>query len=449
LKQFNDWFSHVGPWLQTVGALVYMGDKDILDWAKKTVKNYKLPDEKAVLADPPTLLGENNFATATRFLGFTGEDAMRTELESHLARPKDSHHNEIRLSDDGMSEARAPAFFEALRETARASVEGLAQWGPGAEKSAKKLIDVIKDIDHDEFCRLNSGRALGLVGNEQDILDAITMAKAAKDPTTKWSVLIAAQYQPTPKVVDAVFGMFDASKAPESLVINSWVARVVGWGGTKGYEQKLIEMMDKDETRWPAALTIMLGGDEDLLRRGMALFMEKAGDGLDREMALIKKYYLDTFDGRGIREVDIDSGRLYRFVQNALIMRRIGEVASAQDNIGGKESARSLQWASMYLTTGFNHLNMNAEVPGGMDQLIMRWKLLKAAKEGDDATKRAAIATFEFLKEKGVLRFLQNEPGLTGELAHRAYFLIRHPEGSGPDVEKKEEDSKYFSKVRK
>jgi hypothetical protein len=209
-------------------------------------------------------------------------------------------------------------------------------------------------------------------------------------------------------------------------------------------------MLDDKGTRAFAALAIALGGDEDLVRRGMVIFEQKARaeqGGWDGELHMLQGIYLDTFDSRGVSMDDIDSGRLYRFVHNAITMKRLGASEDATE-----AGLSNHEWASIYLQAGFKRLDMNATVPGGVDKLILRWKLNQAAKKGDDATKQAAIDTLLFLNEQGSIMALRDEAGSTGDMARRAFFLLRHPETAAlSDKEKKEGETedKYFSKPKK
>ena len=107
-------------------------------------------------------------------------------------------------------------------------------------------------------------------------------------------------------------------------------------------------------------------------------------------------------------------------VHSALALLRAG--ASGDVNEAGKTPH---EWAAIYLSAGLKRLDMNATVPGGMDRLVLRYKLNKAAKTGDDATKALAIETLKFFKEQGSVMALRDEAGTTGELARKALGRMR------------------------
>lgn len=459
IKKFNGWFP--APWLVASRALAYLGDQETLDWCKKIVKDTKAPDHALVnLGDPDPACGANKekgclifrmneFATATRYVGYAGDASFADTLGKWLERPKDKKGGEIRLSMAEMELAQNPGFREFLLNTAQAAADGLAEWGPGAAKATDKVVKLMKDKDHGMFPRMMAGRALGMIGSEKDLVAALKEAKASSDPDFKIATLMAAQHRPSEAVVGAALDMLAPSQDPAMLGVNAWAARVAGYGGTKGHEERLLKLLDEKETRTFAALAIALGGDDDLVRRGMVMFEQKAraDQRWETELNTLRSLYLDTFDSRGLTPDDVESGRIYRFVRNAQLMKRSGASDEMTDG-----QASSHEWAAIYLASGLKRLDMNATVPGGMDRLVLRYKLNKAAKSGDDATKALAINTLKFFKEQGSVMALRDEAGVTGELARKAFFELRHPELAGagaPGEKEKQKDDPYFSKPKK
>ena len=126
---------------------------------------------------------------------------------------------------------------------------------------------------------------MGLVGSEKNLLDAMKQAKSSTDGVFKIVVLQAAQVHATPELAASAVEWIGAPAGDDTLRVYMWAARVVGWGGTKGLEDKLLKLLDAKETRVYAALAIALGGDEDLVRRGMVTFEQKSRgepDGAER-----------------------------------------------------------------------------------------------------------------------------------------------------------------------
>lgn len=458
LRKFNSWFP--APWLVVSRAQAYLADSDFLDWSKDKINKFKLPDQDLVdLGNDPkcpvdkrgcTIFSLNELATAQRYIGLAHDASFVDKMSKFLDRPKTKKGNSIGFSDLELENITNPGFRQAYMQAAQGAADGLAEWGPEAGNATDNLLKAIKDKDQGSWVRLMSGRALGRVASDKDLLAAVKDAKSWTDNDAKIALLMGAQEHATPDIAAAAADMIVPTNDAIVLAVNNWAARVVGWAGTKGLEDRLIKMLDDKGTRVFAALAVILGGDEDLVRRGMVTFEQKARaeqGGWDGELHMLQGIYLDTFDSRGLSMDDVDSGRLFRFVRNANIMKRAG--ASDDANEAGLSNH---EWASLYLKQGFKRLDMNATVPGGIDKLILRYKLNKAAKTGDDVVKQAAIDTLLFLGEQGSIMSLRDEAGATGEMARRAFFLLRHPEAPPvPDKEKKEgeTDDKYFSKPKK
>jgi HEAT repeat protein len=456
IKKFNGWFP--APWLVASRALAYLGDPDTLDWCKKIVKDFKLPATDLVnIGNAPECPKDNpgcftyklnEFDTATRYVGYAGDAGFVDTMARFLERPKTKKGDEIRLTQSEMEVASNPGFREVLMNTSQAAVDGFAEWGTGAGKASDKVLKLIEDKDHGLFPRLMGGRAFGLIASSKDLEAALKKHVKDTDLETRVALLMGAQEQTTPEVVNAAFDYIQGGNDNNMLAVNAAASRVVGWGGTKGIEDKVLKLLDDGGTRVYGALIIALGGDEDLVRRGMALFEQKsvADKRWDVELPALRNLYLDSFDSRGLTATDVDSGRLFRFVRNAELMRRSG----ASDDVTEAGQTKH-EWAAAYLKAGFKRLDMNATVPGGVDRLLLRVKLLKKAKSGDDATKALAVDTLKFLGEQGSIMSLREEAGLTGELAKRAFFELRHPEASmGPADKEKDDKAKdgYFSKPK-
>ena len=62
-----------------------------------------------------------------------------------------------------------------------------------------------------------------------------------------------------------------------------------------------------------------------------------------------------------------------------------------------------------------------------MTRVVMRYRLMEAARKGDTATKKGATTALRFMGEQGVLMTLRDEKGETGELAKVALFELMNP----------------------
>src|SRR5205085_670743 len=101
-------------------------------------------------------------------------------------------------------------------------------------------------------------------------------------------------------------------------------------------------------------------------------------------------------------------------VDNAVMMTRV-KIADAPQ-----------EWARQRLEGQFDNLKFD-NGPHSETRVVLRYRLYTAAKTGDSAAKKGAVATLKFMKEKGVLMALRHEQGETGELARTAFHELMNP----------------------
>jgi hypothetical protein len=91
-------------------------------------------------------------------------------------------------------------------------------------------------------------------------------------------------------------------------------------------------------------------------------------------------------------------------------------------------------WAIERLQAQFDNLKFD-NGPHSETRIVLRYRLLEAARKGDDKTKVAAVRTLKFMKEQGSLMALKSEQGLTAELAKKAFFELMNPKDpTGEDL---------------
>jgi len=111
---------------------------------------------------------------------------------------------------------------------------------------------------------------------------------------------------------------------------------------------------------------------------------------------------------------DFKKGNLYRWVDDAIAVTHIKVNDTPQD------------WTRQRLQSQFDNLNFD-NGPHSETRVVLRYRLYNAAKSGDAATKKGAVETLQFMKEKGVLMALRSEQGPVGELARKAFFEVMNP----------------------
>jgi hypothetical protein len=80
----------------------------------------------------------------------------------------------------------------------------------------------------------------------------------------------------------------------------------------------------------------------------------------------------------------------------------------------------------MRLQAQFDNLTFD-NGPHSMTRVVLRSRLLEAAKKGTPEAKKGAINTLLFMKEQGCLMALREQPGETGPLAKKAFFELMNP----------------------
>jgi hypothetical protein len=193
------------------------------------------------------------------------------------------------------------------------------------------------------------------------------------------------------------------------------VAHAVGVSGfDAATEAKLFEKLQNAETRNAAALALIMGGSADTAARTVAMYADFGKDALDD----LKDHSYRAFGYWS--DEDFKKGNIYRWVDNAIVIGRIKVNDTAQD------------WARQRLTAQFDNLQYD-NGPHSETRVVLRYRLLNAAKTGDGATKKGAIQTLQFMKEKGVLMALRNEKSDTGEMAKKAFHDLMNPKAVAPE----------------
>jgi len=111
---------------------------------------------------------------------------------------------------------------------------------------------------------------------------------------------------------------------------------------------------------------------------------------------------------------DFTRGNLYRWVENAEAIARV-------KIFGGPQ-----MWAIERLQAQFDNLDWD-NGPHSETRVVLRQRLMKDAKTGDDKKKEQAMRTLRFMKEQGVLLALCDEKGTTGDLAKKEYHELKNP----------------------
>jgi hypothetical protein len=425
IAKFDGWFP--APWLVTRRALAHLGDPNSAAWAKKTVQAFKLPPQTMVSLEPQTIFAVNAFISASRYVGRTGDPTMIDALAGHLERPKTKGGSSIGLSMMEMELAQNPGFREVAIYAAEAAADGLAEWGPGAAPATDRLLAVVRDPGHAMFARLQAGRALGRIASDAQLLTWLEDARAWKDPDARISIMMAARPRSNAELAATAIEFIVKTDDPAQLGAIAWAARVVGAGDLAALAPQLLAMLEDPATRPYAALAIILGGDDELVTRGMLTFEARARiEGTrEKDLSILRALFVDSFAFREVVAADVP--RLVRTARNVDVMTRLGAITDV-DEKGRSEHA----WAATAFSEALARLELAITVPGGLDRTL----LLDAVRRSGD------VRALRYLGEKGSLLALAK----SSEPARRA---LRELDAAPPIAEADAKSDPYFSKPKK
>jgi hypothetical protein len=201
--------------------------------------------------------------------------------------------------------------------------------------------------------------------------------------------------------------------------VRNQVARAIGMGGvTASMVQPLFAKLGDVSLKADAELALILGADADTAARAMATYNDPSVP--TEAMEELKDIYNKTFGYWS--DKNYENGDIARWVTNAQAIAHVKVHDQLQD------------WPRMILG---RNLVESIEVDNGphsMTRVQLRARLLADAKGSNDVKRAEAIAILKFIKEKGVLMALRNEPGPTGDLAKRAFFEVMNPKASGEGI---------------
>jgi HEAT repeat protein len=380
---------------------------DMRDWA---FPKKELPKEGA---QPPFPSEFETAQSALRYIGWMKDEPSFGKLVDQFKRKKDK---KLDITQAGLEGAGIAMLGMALRAVAYGAAQGLAQWGD--PRAIKPLTELIEDETWHEEARQAACEALAWCADDKTMMEVAKKAKdyagrkTAKGEPDKVKQVIGACYSYTlalRPVPAAVPGLIELLTPDLDLSVRMAFARAIGVSGfDAASEAKLFEKLKDPETRNAAALALLMGGSTDTASRTVAMYGDFGKDALDD----LKDHYFRAYGFWS--DEDAKKGNIYRWVQNAIAIGHIKVNDTPQD------------WARQRLTAQFDNLTFD-NGPHSETRVVLRYRLYNAAKTGDAATKKGAIETLQFMREKGVLMALRHEKGDTGELAKAAFHDLMNP----------------------
>ena len=385
--------------------LAAVGSEKILDqmrdWA---FPKDELPKEGQ---QPPFPAAYETAQSALRYLGWMKDEPSFTKMLDQFKRKKDK---KMDITQQGLEGAGLAMLGMALRAVAYGAAMGLAQWGD--PKAVKPMMDFVEDETWHEEARQAACEAIAWCADDKTMTEVAKKAKEFASKKEDRKQVIGACYaatlalKPVPSAVPDLVDLLTPDLTPG---VRMGIARAIGVSGfDAATEAKLFEKLKNTEIRNAAALALILGGSADTAARTVAMYADFDKDSLDD----LKDHYFNAFGYWS--DEDFKRGNIFRWVANAEAITHIRVNDVPQD------------WARQRLVAQFDNLKFD-NGPHSETRVVLRYRLYTAAKTGDPKTKKGAIDTLKFMKEKGVLMALRHEQGDTGELAKKAFHEMMNP----------------------
>ena len=373
----------------------------------------KLPAEGAQPPFPETWATAQS---ALRYLGWTREPRGWGILEKQLHR----RMKKLDVSWDSLMQGGLTILGMTLRALGVGAADGFAQWVDA--KAYPDLVAYIEEPLENEQSRMGACFDLSWVATN-DEMNAVakkvhditkTDAKANLLRTCYLETLV---HRPVPEAAASLMDMLSPSMS--DLEVRNQVARAIGMGGvTASMVQPLFAKLGDVSLKADAELALILGADADTAARAMATYNDPSIPA--EAMEELKDIYNKTFGYWS--DKNYENGDIARWVANASALAHVKVHDQLQD------------WPRAILG---RNLVESIEVDNGphsMTRVQLRARLLADAKGANDVKRVEAITILKFIKEKGVLMALRNEPGATGDMARRAFFEVMNPKASGQGV---------------
>ena len=395
--------SHPQPHANGLRALAVMKSTKVLPklrhWADPTDP---LPPEGA----PPPM--PDSFATAQsalRYIGWMQDPPAWNVLEKQIAR----RPAKLDVSMASLQQGGLAIIGMSVKALAKGAADGFAQWGD--EKAYPALVKHIEDPMGNEDSRYEACFALSWVATDDEMKEVVKKVHDFNKPDDK-SQLIRSCYLEAlihRPVSGANSGLVDLITPQADPGVAAQAARAIGFGGVDAsITPKLMDMMKDPNMRNYAMLALLIGSDPDTAGRALAQY---SGSGPEA-MEALKELYDKSF-GYWSAE-DYEKGLVAKWIVNAEGMRFVKVNDAYQD------------WPRMILERDLQGIVFD-NGPHSITRVQFRVRLINDAKGTDAKKQKDAVAILKFMKEKGVLMALRNEPGALGDMARRAFFEVMNP----------------------
>ncbi len=368
-------------------------------WADPTET---LPPEGA---QPPMPSAFTTAQSALRYIGWMQDPPAWDVLSKQIMRrpPK------LDVSQASLMQGGLAIIGESVKALAKGAADGFAQWGD--PKAYPMLIKHIEDTMGNEDSRYEACFALSWVATDENMREVVKKVHDFnktddKSQLIRGCYLEALIHRP---VQQANAGLVDLITPTVDPQVAAQTARAIGFGGVEpAIVPKLMDMMKDSSIRDYAMLALLIGADPDTAARALAQYNGSSTEAMENLKVLYDKsfgYWSDK---------DYEVGNVARWIANADACRFTKVNNAYQD------------WPRMILERDIQGIVFD-NGPHSITRVQFRVRLINDAKGADPKKQKDAIIILKFMKEKGVLMALRNEPGTLGELARRAFFEVMNP----------------------
>ncbi len=366
----------------------------------------KLPTEGAQPPFPETWATAQS---ALRYLGWTKEPRAWGILEKQLHR----RMKKLDVSWDSLMQGGLTILGMTLRALGVGAADGFAQWGD--PKGYDDLVKYAEDPMENEQARMEACFALSWLANDDHMKEVVkkihdNTKTDAKANFMRQCYLETVIHRP---VADATAGLVDElTPSVPDIEVRHQVARAIGMGGiTRAMVPQMFDKLKDVSMKADAAIALVLGADADTAARAIATYNDK--DVPVEAIEELKDVYNKTFGYWSDR--NYENGDIARWVENAEALAHVKVHDQLQD------------WPRLILGRNLVESIEIDNGPHSMTRVQLRARLVADARGTNDVKRSEAIRILKFIKEKGVLMALRNEPAPLGDMARQAFFEVMNP----------------------
>jgi HEAT repeat protein len=343
--------------------------------------------------------------SALRYLGWMKDPPSWGLMEKQLNR----RPVKVDATMDSLMQGGLAVLGMTLRALGVGASHGFAQWGDA--RAYPVLVKYVEEPNNNEQSRLEACFSLSWVATDDQMTEVVKKVHDFNKPDPK-NAFVRTCYLETlihRPVPAATAGLLDLLKPDVDMEVRHQASRAIGFGGlTKDIAAQLLDKMKDVNLKSDAALALLIGGDTDDASRAIASY----GDSPPEAMEELKVVYNQTFGYWS--DKNYENGDVARWIANAEACRHVKVHDALQD------------WPDLVLSRAIQGIEFD-NGPHSMTRVQFRMRLIADAKGANDQKRVAAIEILKFMKERGVLMALRNDPGPVGPLARQAFFEVMNP----------------------